>query len=285
MASSRMMSSLPRRSTLTEVEWESLADSFVDRDTAITIGVFDGVHRGHVALLREVTRGALVRVVVTFEQHPSKRLVHDSIPGYVMSLDQRREALAALDIDLVVLVRFSDRVRRMQGKEFLDRLLTSFSVRRIAVGGDFAVGRDRAFALPELETLAHSRGFEVATIDPVEVEGEVVSSSRLRRLIRDGALERAMTLLGRPYTLDVAESDTTTTNDHCIIRVSASKTLSGSGQLIPPDGVYDVTLIDEHAQQNRSRLTVEGNNLNWPLADAKSIRYIVMNHNRIGSKE
>ena len=270
---------------MTEVQWDALDGDFLGQPASLTIGVFDGIHRGHRALIDPVALHDGLSVVVTFERHPSEQLLHDSIPGYIMSIAQRRDEFASLGIDLVVLIDFDASVRSMPGSEFLRRLLSSFTVTSLVIGYDFAVGKNRAFGRDDLMVFAEPRGIEVMTADPVQHEGSAVSSSRVRASIRSGHLREAERLLGRPYALDVTSESIRTDDKARVLRLTGGRLVPGSRQLVPPDGSYPVELVAESGKRERTTLTVDGNYLHWPLADGNSIRYIVMNQNRNGPKE
>jgi len=125
---------------VTEIAWTNLDHDLAQTPSALTIGVFDGLHRGHQELIRRVVEPNRTSVVVTFQRHPTEVLLHDSIPGFIMSIRQKRRTLEGLGVDVSVLVDFTESFRRLSGRDFLTRLTESFTIRRLVVGHDFRCG-------------------------------------------------------------------------------------------------------------------------------------------------
>jgi len=172
----------------------------------VTIGNFDGVHLGHQAILRTVTRRAAdlsgQAVVYTFDPHPRKVLRPDSAPGLLTTLDQKVELLEGQGVDAVVVEPFTLEFARTDAEVFIRKCLHE-RIRpvEVYVGYDFHFGRDRAGSMRLLTELGPRLGFSVTIIPEVRVDEGDVNSTRIRRLLADGLPEIAARMLGRPYAV------------------------------------------------------------------------------------
>jgi riboflavin kinase/FMN adenylyltransferase len=173
--------------------------------SALAIGSFDGVHRGHQALIRELVGDArrlgVPVVVLTFFPHPSVVLRGRRPSFYLMSPDEKAEALTALGVDRVVTLRFDQALARVSATDFLARLRTHLGFRSLWVGEDFALGHQREGNRQFLERAASTYGYELHVVPPFLMGGEAVSSTRIREALRSGDVARAGSYLGRPYAL------------------------------------------------------------------------------------
>jgi len=182
-----------------------LAAFALDRDTALTVGVFDGVHRGHRHLLawlkdRAAARG-LVSGVITLHPHPALVLNPRAPVVYLTSLEERVELLRAGGVDFVLPVTFTPEVARLSAREFVGLLIERLRMRFFLVGPDFALGRDRQGSADVLFQLGSEMGFEVESAGPLVEGGRVVSSSAVRDALTAGEVEAVGSLLGRPFSL------------------------------------------------------------------------------------
>ena len=177
-----------------------------DVPIALTIGNFDGVHRGHQAMLERLRREAAARslraAVMTFEPHPREFFAPDKAPTRLSSLREKLELLATLGVDRTYVCRFTYDFARTPAEAFVDRVLVQgLSVRWLLVGDDFRFGARRAGDLQLLQTLAASRGYEVEAMPSVTIAGRRVSSTAIREALAEGELDLARELLGRPYSI------------------------------------------------------------------------------------
>lgn len=176
------------------------------RRAVLTIGNFDGIHIGHRAILRTVAERARAldgeAVVYTFEPHPRKVLQGDRAPGLLTTTEQKLELLAAAQIDLVVLEPFTEEFARTSPERFVRECVHArLAPREVYVGYDFHFGRDREGSMRTLTELGPRLGFAVTIIPEVTIGSRDVSSTRIRELLTDGAVEEAALLLGRPYAI------------------------------------------------------------------------------------
>ncbi len=183
----------------------SLADLQLTRPASVTIGAFDGVHRGHQALIGEMAQHAhtaeRAAVVVTFYPHPSVVLRGRRPSFYLTTPDEKAEYLAALGVDALVTHPFSQEVANIRAADFVARLIEYAGLRELWCGADFALGHNREGTVDFLRAEGERRGFTVHVAQAVQFDGEVISSTRIRQALRDGAVEQAARYLGRPFRL------------------------------------------------------------------------------------
>ncbi|MHB9090657.1 MAG: bifunctional riboflavin kinase/FAD synthetase [Chloroflexota bacterium] len=174
--------------------------------TVITIGVFDGVHLGHRALIQATVERAhtlgIRSAAITFDPHPRAVLGRGEAIQYLNSLSERIDLIRSLGVDTVAVLRFSLAVAGLSAEAFVRELKAQMGLAELWVGPDFALGKGRQGTVPVLRELGTAVGFAVETVPPVVVDGEVVSSSLIRRLLLAGDVEAAAILLSRPYTLE-----------------------------------------------------------------------------------
>ncbi len=208
--------------------------------TCLAIGVFDGVHLGHQAVIRRTIEEARAcggqAVAVTFDPHPQSVLTPDRAPLLLCPVWRKLEALADTGLDAALVFRFDPAFGQQPPEAFVERLRASFpGLASISVGAGFRFGHGRAGDLRALHRLGESRGFSVWGIPPVEVGGEVVSSSRLRELFAAGELDRVALLLGRRHAL-TGEVEAGNRLGRQLGFPTAN--LGVGGLVLPPPGVY-----------------------------------------------
>lgn len=176
----------------------------------MTIGAYDGVHRGHRALLTDVRRRAdaagLTTVVVTFDRHPATVVRPDSAPLLLCDLDQKLELLEAAGVDRTVVIPFDEARANETAEEFVHEILErGLDARLVVVGEDFHFGHGRKGNVALLREMGREGGFSVEGF-PLQSGGnagsaavEPISSTRIRRLVADGRMEDVTALLGRPH--------------------------------------------------------------------------------------
>ncbi|TMK23044.1 MAG: bifunctional riboflavin kinase/FAD synthetase [Actinobacteria bacterium] len=184
------------------------------KPSVATIGVFDGVHVGHQMLLKKVVDEARARdakaVVVTFDRHPLELLSPPDAPQLITTLRQRAEVFEALGIDMLLVLRFDDRLRNLEPDQFVDRVLVdALGAVHLVVGENFRFGHGGAGSVEMLAELGKERGFTVEVFSLLEGAGggdgasqPAVSSSLIRRQLADGDVEHVAEELGRPFRLE-----------------------------------------------------------------------------------
>lgn len=212
-----------------------------DHVAHLAIGAFDGIHIGHDAIMHTAMEGAANSEdphqagVLTFEPHPLAVISPERAPGRLTTLGQRRRILEKLGLADILLVEFCDSLRLLTPEQFVARLADIYpELRVVYVGPNWSFGHNREGNAERMHELGAPHGFDVMQIDPVMLDGEAVSSTRVRQAILDGDLEFAARMLGRPYELegDVIPGDR---RGRLLGFPTANVEIT---QLLPPHGVY-----------------------------------------------
>ena len=171
---------------------------------ALTIGNFDGVHRGHRALLNQLVAGAherdLVSCVLTFEPHPKEFFSPEQAPPRILNLRDKLAALSEIGIDRVVVEHFNSAFAQLSPDEFVSEMIVKrLNTKWVLIGDDFCYGAKRVGNFASLKAAGEKYGFEVSSIQTISEDGERISSSALRTALANGDMKQAEKLLGRPY--------------------------------------------------------------------------------------
>lgn len=226
--------------TQTFIHVEHLTEVELSTPTYLAIGSFDGVHVGHQAVLQEMVAAARAdgrrSAVLTFFPHPTRVLRGQEGPYYITTLADRVRLLAEQGIDLIITHPFNEEVRLTHAADFVDQLIRYLDMRQIW-GGNFAFGYKREGDVPFLRRLGAERGFSVELVrSMVEVQGDWVSSSRIRRCLTEGNVATVRECLGRPFhvTGDVAQGD----QRGRTIGFPTANLAAWDELLLPANGVY-----------------------------------------------
>ena len=208
---------------------------------AVTIGNFDGHHHGHRALLRQVVetarRQAGTAIVLTFDPHPVKILAPQVNLMFLTTPEEKLAYFEAAGIDEVVFLEFTPAFAALSPAQFAKQVLCDgIGTRELFVGEHFAFGKGRVGRIADLFEFGAQCGFRVHPMSPVTIEGEVVSSTRIRQLIQAGDLRKAIHFLGRPYSIE----GTVIPGAHRGTELGwpTANLRLPPGRVIPPDGVY-----------------------------------------------
>jgi len=210
------------------------------RGGAVAVGNFDGVHRGHARIIERLRERAREvggpAVVFTFDPHPVRLLRPESAPPPLTWTDRKAALLAELGVDALVSYPTDEALLNLTAREFFDRLLRgALDARALVEGTNFCFGHDRAGTIDVLREFTRTSGVTLEAVAPITLDGEVVSSSRVRRLIAAGQVDEARGLLTRPYRI------------RGVVRHGASRgakigfptaNLDGIDTLLPGPGVY-----------------------------------------------
>jgi riboflavin kinase/FMN adenylyltransferase len=187
-----------------EIEQE-LANIAPQRETLLTIGVFDGVHAGHRYLLEKLQRQAaeknLLSGVVTFNPHPQSVVHSQNKLLWLSAPENRVKSLQRLGINLVAVLTFTPEVAQLSAREFMSLVKKQLRMRSIMVGPDFALGRGREGNIHLLRALGREMNFSVEVIPPYAINGEIVSSTLIRQTLTQGEMEKVRSLMGHYFQI------------------------------------------------------------------------------------
>lgn len=212
--------------------------------TVVTVGTFDGVHRGHHAVLAEITRRAraqrLASLLVTFEPHPLEVVNPAAAPKLLTLPAEKRELLDQTELDRLEVLPFTKELSQLPPETFVrDVLRARLGMRELVLGFDHGFGRGRSGDVALLRTLGAADGFAVDVVDPVLDGGQPISSTLIRTAVAHGSLEAAARWLGRPYAIQgVVERGAG--RGRTIGVPTANLATPDPRKLLPPDGVYAV---------------------------------------------
>ncbi len=221
----------------------SLQEVTHQKETIVTVGTFDGVHAGHQTILRHVGKRAQElhcrSMVVTFDPHP-REVVGRGPVSLLSSLDERVELFSRLGIDETLVLQFTYEFSRQTSREFYEQyVVNGIGVTEVVVGYDHMFGRDREAGVKELEEMGAAIGFAASAVPPVAIDGEIVSSSRIRDDIMRGMVEKAEKMLLRPYSVEGIVVHGDARGKSLGFPTANIRPLFGH-KLIPAEGVYCV---------------------------------------------
>ena len=227
------------------------------RKACLAIGVFDGVHLGHRQIIRQTVSDArahdAVALVVTFDRHPNSVVAPDKVPPQIFSRSQKIRAIESLGADALLEIPFDKNFSEKSGGDFIRELARDLGrIFSICVGADFVFGRKRSGDVALLKTLGAELGFQVHGHAAVALDGQLVSSTRIRAAIRAGNLDAASQMLGRPYAI----CGKILTGDKLGRQLGfPTANLDVTNLVLPPNGVY-AARADFGGQSYRAALNV-----------------------------
>lgn len=215
------------------------------RKVCLAIGMFDGVHLGHQQVIRQAIADAEgqegLSVVITFDRHPSTVVAPERVPPLIYTLSQKLRVVGSLGVSATWLLQFDESFSHKPGETFIRELARDFGqIHSICVGSSFAFGYKRSGNVPLLQQLGAELGFVTHGLAALSLDGQVVSSTRIRDAIRAGHLDAATQMLGRSYSL----CGKVVLGDQLGRQLGfPTANLDVAGLVTPPTGVYAV-----HAQ-------------------------------------
>jgi len=272
--------------SLQVVEWSSFLEDYPPEfRSAMTIGVFDGVHLGHQALIERIVQRGPNPTVLTFRENPKKALsrikgakTSDSYKGDLYSLKQKTEVFDGLGVKFLVLIDFSEEFSKLKGREFLDLLGEKGRMAFLAIGNNFRCGfaqdTDAVFA----RQINEKKGIPTELIPPVYFRGagggvgEPVSSSFIRKAVIAGNLKLASELLGRNFSLDLSDLKPE------YIESGFVYDLCSVERIAPATGQYSVLMFsdskaDGFANGKAGQANVEDGKIILPM-EAESLKFV-----------
>jgi riboflavin kinase/FMN adenylyltransferase len=222
----------------TEFAAHGLGESAV-KETAMTIGVFDGIHLGHQALLERVLASGLYPVVVSFIRSPKFVLRPETAEGEIMGVEQKLRLFEQMGVGLTVMIDFSEQFSKLGGKEFIDLLHDRGSLRYLVIGSNFRCGFRHSTDAALIREMNRAAGIPTEVAAPVMAGGERISSSRIRTAISAGSLATAQAFLGRRVEIDFAGLSATPGSGGVCFDLAAKN------RIMPPEGRYPVLLFEK----------------------------------------
>ncbi|PVE18305.1 bifunctional riboflavin kinase/FAD synthetase [Clostridium perfringens] len=178
----------------------------VQKSTYVALGSFDGIHKGHLALINksnELSRkNDSLSMVYTFKNHPRKFINKEDAPKLLVTLHEKIRILEDLNVDLSSFVEFNKKFMELEPEEFIENLIKNYNVRGIVVGFNYRFGHKNKGDVKLLKELCDLKGLELYVIEPFTYKSEVVSSTRIRKALSEGELEDANNMLGRYFSLN-----------------------------------------------------------------------------------
>jgi len=219
--------------------FHNLSSLVSEQPTILTIGAFDGVHLGHQQLIRSVVESARASgrraALVTFFPHPSVVLGRAE-PFYLTSNEEKLEQFERLGLDLAVVVEFTRETAQIRAAQFVDLLIENLLMRELWIGHDFALGYKREGDAAFLQAMGVERGFAFHQAEPVLLDGQPVSSSRIREALRAGDMRQVAACLGRPFRLSGVVSQGAQRGRK--LGVPTANLAIGAEHAIPRNGIY-----------------------------------------------
>ncbi|MGH9692091.1 MAG: bifunctional riboflavin kinase/FAD synthetase [Candidatus Acidiferrales bacterium] len=249
--------------------------------SVVTIGNFDGMHLGHQEIVRRLIAQArqtgCMAAVLTLYPHPARLLRPGDAPSLLATLDQRLAAFDAAGIDAVLVLRFDAELAKVEPRDFARKYLAeTMRARKVLVGGNFRFGHRQQGDVKALEEFGRQWGFELEVVQPLAIDETVVSSTAIREALREGRVEDAARMLGKPFTLE-GEIQTGTGQGRKLVVPTLN--LKTEQETLPKLGVYatetaagggvyrSVTNVGKRPTFNGAGVTIESHlfnfNENW----------------------
>jgi len=224
---------------------DDLSQVDLDKDTILTIGAFDGVHRGHQYLIRQLLQKARrthrLAGLITFHPHPSAVLSPRNPTRYITTPGEKAALLERLGLDIVAILPFNREMAQTSARRFIEMVSRQLHMTELWVGKDFALGHGREGTPDVLRALGQEMGFSVETITPLIWKGEIISSTRIRSLLFRGRVREAAELLGR-YPSLAGEVVRGAQRGRCLGFPTANLEVRAE-QAIPANGIYAVYAV------------------------------------------
>jgi len=243
------------------IEWSQFLEEALPlggNPSAVTVGVFDGVHRGHKALIERVVsqKKHAVPVVVCFRQshHKEKNRDRREYPGDILTMRQKMTVFESLGVSITIIIKFTQPFMRMSGADFLRILQEHGKMGFMAVGSNFRCGYQLDTDAPKIKKINAALDIHTCIVQPLAEGGQPISSSQIRAAISRGNLKEAAAMLGRPFIVDLLGASVLNTAD------GAACDIAGRGGVLPPPGRYQVLLLGKDCGQSGGKpaeITVE----------------------------
>jgi riboflavin kinase/FMN adenylyltransferase len=270
--------------------WQDIQEARtpVLRNVSLTIGVFDGLHLGHRALIRRVVEnpGNYLPLVITFRENPAKILHGDEYRGDILTASRKIRKLEALGVRAVVLIDFSYDFSRISAKDFFNRITAAFGIKEMVVGYNFHFGHNQGGDIALLKSLTAGAGIGLEIVMPVRCKEQNVSSTRIREAISRGMFDEVVLMLGDTYTVLMPQASYNTLQNGSVVFNRAAFT-----QILPKSGRYLCEYNPGMHDNSRGVVEINDKEIICTADDGprlKSLRFITsiaQEGNEISSKE
>ncbi len=237
-------------------------------NVSFTIGVFDGMHRGHQKLLNMITsKKDNKSIVLTFSDNPRMFFNNKTYPGNIFTLPQKLNSISLQGVDIVILIDFSYNFSKMSGKDFLYQINDNCDLTYMILGDNFRCGHRGMTTSYDAVKILKAKKVFVDIGEMTSLENQIISSSRIREAVASGDLGKAHKMLGRVFSLDIAN----------IPQISEDKTISIDikhiSQVLPPQGHYSVLtgILD---QVQKSEMIIGSSKIIVPLQEKQHLDFI-----------
>lgn len=222
-----------------------LLDKFIkiEEELNITIGAFDAIHKGHLKIINKLSSFKEKNLVLSF--FPPPFIFFKREPNVLFLPEEKKEILSNYKINYLLLVPFNEKIKELEPYEFIDLLLTYLKIKRILVGENFKFGKDRKGDVNFLKEICKEKEIELIIVNEEKYDGEKISSSKIRKLIQKGEIEKANQFLTYPYFIKFENNN-----------LSVDKL-----KLIPPDGQYLTKINNKETKIEISDKKILINNL------------------------
>lgn len=221
---------------------DDLPSANLNSDTILTIGAFDGVHRGHQHLIQQMVEEARqtnrLTGLITFYPHPSAVLSPYNPTRYLSTPGEKAALLERLGLDILAILPFDQDMAQTSARDFVVLVSRHLRLAELWVGEDFALGRAREGDVEALQALGQELGFTVRVIEPLTWQGQIISSTRIRSLLLKGKVRQATQLLGR-YPSLAGEVVRGSQRGHCLGFPTANLEVRQE-RVVPANGIYAV---------------------------------------------
>ena len=184
---------------------KQLSKKQVNSHSILTIGVFDGVHLGHLHLIKRLkeiaTQKKYLSGIITFTNHPAEILNTKFKPSFIMTSDQKISALEKTGVDFVIPITFNKEISTMSASSFIEDLKNTLNMKGIVVGPDFAMGKNREATTVKLQDLGIEKDFITEVISPQSLDGIELRSTSVRKFLQEGNIETTAKILGRNFSV------------------------------------------------------------------------------------
>ncbi|HQR36625.1 MAG TPA: bifunctional riboflavin kinase/FAD synthetase [Blastocatellia bacterium] len=227
--------------------FHGIENADIRRPTVLTLGVFDGLHLGHQAIIRTVVERSLladaVPTLITFDPHPRQVLKPETAPPLLQTFNQKAEGLASLGIQQIIVLEFNQNLAALSAEDFVEKFIVhGLQAREVYLGKGFAFGNQRRGNIELLQQLSRQFNFHADEVPEVRLRGHRISSTMVRMLLKAGRVNVARRMLGRPYGIEGVVM-----RGHGIGRqlLYPTANLDLQNRVLPADGVYvTLALVD-----------------------------------------